>query len=111
METNRLIKRKIDFYVSNKLGNLLLYKELNNKEKLFITKKVLSEIFKNKNIDPYIIFSNILYTYGIMCPHPKIKRKQLDLYKTCDACGTIIMNHVVLDDEDDLSNILIKAIK
>jgi hypothetical protein len=66
-------------------GELISYSELSSQEKLFISSQVMAMVRRLPKDDPYSIFASVLYSWGIMCPHPAAKRTQM---RTCYHCGS-----------------------
>lgn len=99
----RLAAHRYRFNKDNKIGPLLEYKKLENKEKLFLARHYFRAIGENPSSDPYKLFSEILFNWGVMCPHPKAKREQRVFYYFCGACESCVMN--LEDSQDDGSDI------
>lgn len=99
----RLMSHRRDFYKQNKLGSLLDYRKLDDSEKIFLAVKVFRAIRLLPNRDPYQLFSELLYNWGIMCPHPNARRRSVSGHYACDACGAYVLDFGQLTDDDDVA--------
>ena len=102
----KLSLHKSKFVKNGKRGALLEYHSLIDSEKMFLACKFFKNLNLNKNKDPYQIFAETLFEWGIMCPHPISRRKQADLCLFCNACGAYVLSFVKITDQDEVKPFL-----
>lgn len=114
METNgsvRLKKHRVDFLKQGKKGPLWSYSTLLEQEKMFLARKVFRAIGMLPDRDPYQLFSETLYEWGIMCPHPEARRESRGSYHSCGACGALVLDFGQLNGDDDVAKLVKEGAK
>jgi hypothetical protein len=107
----RLKEHRVEFLKQERKGPLLSYGSLKDHEKLFMARRVFRAIGDFPDRDPYQLFSETLYEWGIMCPHPVAKRENRVSYHQCRACGALVIDFGQLNDDDDVSALVKKGAK
>jgi hypothetical protein len=93
-------------YHQNGGGELLLLGELDDEERELVSHDVLTAIQREAGVDEYEIYSRTLADWGVMCPHPQVKRlyegkQRLDVpagllgmfkWYFCECCKTYVLN-------------------
>ena len=80
----RLEIHRVKYAAANGRLELLSLSELSDFEKGLISKDFFSALYRERRIvDPYGVYSEVLASWGVMCPHPT-EQVSLD---TCRACG------------------------
>jgi hypothetical protein len=83
---------------------LLRFEDLTAPEKRLVARDVFSSIGRERG-DPYSVYARVLASWGIMCPHPQLRRlyggrdrhgtpQPTDRYGwfRCESCGALAQN-------------------
>ena len=109
--SRRLKEHRVEFLKQDKKGPLLSYNSLKDHEKLFMARKVFRAIHDLPKRDPYQLFSETLYDWGIMCPHPEARREERRGYHSCEACGALVLDFGQLNSDDDVAKLVKEGVK
>ncbi len=109
--SQKLKKHRVEFMKQGKKGPLLGYNSLTEHDKMFMARKVFRAIHMLPDKDPYQIFSETLFDWGIMCPHPEARREDRGSYHFCKACGALVLNFGQLNSDDDVAKLVKEGTK
>ena len=73
---------------------LINFYDLCDKDVALISKEMFATIGKNKDRDPYEIYSEVFLKWGIECPHPLARRKysKNERWYVCSCCSIVCIN-------------------
>lgn len=109
--SKRLRTHRAEFLKLNKKGPLLSYGELKDNEKLYMAQVVFKSIRSRPSRDPYQVFAEILFEWGIMCPHPEARREDRGGYHSCGGCGALVLDFGQLDGDDDVAKLIKEGVQ
>lgn len=97
----RLELHRLKFHQAEGKQPLLLWDELTDSELSLISRDFFSRaLYARRQADPYSVYSDVLSSWGVMCPHPADRRETVQIKKDtsvgrffiCKCCGSRIMD-------------------
>lgn len=97
----RLELHRLKFRQAEGKQAMLLWDELTDAELSLISRDFFSRSFLvQRQSDPYSVYSDVLSSWGVMCPHPTEKRTVVQMKKDvyigrfsiCGCCGSRVMD-------------------
>jgi hypothetical protein len=82
-------------YLKAAMENLRLPDELDPEERGLVSQDFFGRLGRDRSADPYVVYSEVLLSHGVMCPHPTNKRVAGRRWYVCGCCQMPVLGDTV----------------